>query len=117
MISLETFNALKNQPVGEFAPKPTSLTGQTEAATDLWISEDGATEIGVWECTEGRFTADRSAGAEYCHILSGRARVTNADGSGSREIGPGDLLILPKGWKGEWEIIEHVRKLFVINTQ
>jgi uncharacterized cupin superfamily protein len=32
-----------------------------------------------------------------------------------REIKAGDLLILPQGWKGEWIIHEHMRKLFVID--
>jgi uncharacterized cupin superfamily protein len=26
----------------------------------------------------------------------------------------GDLLVLPKGWKGEWTIHEKVKKLFII---
>ncbi|KNX42359.1 hypothetical protein ROTO_10570 [Roseovarius tolerans] len=117
MIDLQTFADLASVPLGAFADKPTSLTqGQTEASAVLWTSEEGRTKIGVWECTPGRFTADRSAAGEYCYILSGRATVTNADGSGSRDIGPGDLLVLPQGWTGEWVIHEHMRKLFVLSA-
>ncbi len=117
MIDLKTFENLAGVDVGEFALKPTSLTeGQKEASVDLWTSADGYTHIGVWECTPGRFTADRSAGGEYCHIISGRASLSNADGSGTREVGPGDLLVLPRGWTGEWVILEHIRKLYVIDT-
>lgn len=117
MIDLLTFADLAAQPLGDFADKPTTLTdGQKEASSLLWTSADGHTKIGVWECTPGRFTADRTAAGEYCHILSGRASVSNADGSGSRDIGPGDLLVLPQGWTGEWVIHEHMRKLFVIDA-
>ena len=117
MIDLQTFADLASVPLGYFAPKPTSLTeGQTEASDLLWASVDGSTRIGVWECTPGHFTADRTAAGEYCHILSGRATVSNADGSGSRDIGPGDLLVLPQGWTGEWVIHEHMRKLFVLDA-
>ena len=117
MIPLEVFNDLSTTSVGEFNPKPTTLTdGQTEAINILWKSPDGNTSIGIWECTSGRFTADRSVAGEYCHIISGKASVTNADGSGTREIGPGDLLVLPQGWVGEWVIHEHMRKLFVISA-
>ena len=117
MIDLETFGDLASVDVGAFAPKPTTLTdGQQEAATELWASPDRATMIGVWACTPGRFTADRSAGGEYCHIISGRATVSNTDGTRSRDIGPGDLLILPKGWTGEWMIHDHIRKLYVISA-
>lgn len=117
MIDLKVFAALSTTPVGDFSPKPTSLTdGQVEASTCLWTSADGKTMIGVWECTPGRFTADRSKSAEYCHIISGSASVTNQDGSGTRDIGPGDLLVLPLGWKGEWTIHTHIRKLYVISA-
>ncbi|MEP0234827.1 cupin domain-containing protein [Roseibium sp.] len=117
MIDLKAFASLASTELGVFADKPTTLTkGQQEASSILWASDDGATKIGVWECTPGRFTADRTAAGEYCHIISGRASVSNADGSGSRDIGPGDLLVLPQGWTGEWVIHEHMRKLFVISA-
>ena len=117
MIELQTFANLATTPLGPFAAKPTTLTeGQQEASSLLWSSPDGRTKIGVWECTPGRFTADRTAAGEYCHIIAGRASVTNADGGGTREIGPGDLLVLPQGWTGEWVIHEHMRKLFIISA-
>ena len=117
MISLDAFPALASVELNPFKPKPTALTeGQEEAAQNLFSSADGLTNIGVWECTPGRFTGDRRGGAEYCHIIAGRATVTNADGSNSRDIGPGDLLVLPLGWTGEWTIHEHMRKLYVITA-
>lgn len=117
MIDLQAFASLESVELDEFADKPTTLTpGQQEALSMLWTSADDLTKIGVWECTPGHFTADRTAGGEYCHIISGRATVSNSDGSASREIGPGDLLVLPQGWTGEWVIHEHMRKLFVISA-
>jgi len=116
VIDLKSFGDLSMVDVGKFNPKPTTLTqGQTEAAANLWTSDDGSTKIGVWECTPGQFTADRTAAGEYCHVIAGKATVTNQDGSNPREIGPGDLLILPKGWKGEWNVHAHMRKLYVIS--
>ena len=117
MIGLETFADLAGIDLGELKDKPTTLTpGQKEASTTLWTSADGRTRIGVWECNTGNFTGDRTAAAEYCHIIKGRAKLSNEDGSGTREVGPGDLLILPQGWKGSWEILEDMRKLFIIAT-
>nr|WP_272209773.1 cupin domain-containing protein [Marinicella sp. W31]MDC2875600.1 cupin domain-containing protein [Marinicella sp. W31] len=118
MTSLEAFAALGDVTLGPFKPKPTTLSdGQEEASAMLWSSPDGSTKIGVWECTPGRFTADRTNAGEYCHIIWGRASVKNADGSGERTVSAGDLLVLPQGWTGEWEIHEHVRKLFVIEAR
>lgn len=115
MIDFKAFHALASIGVGDFADKPTTLSpGQQEAATELWSSADGLTEIGVWECTPGTFTADRSKSAEFCHILSGSATLVNADGSAPKTVAAGDLLVLPLGWKGIWEIHEHLRKTYVI---
>lgn len=117
MISLETFGDLSATPVGPFKSKPTTVTeGQTEALNVLWSSGDESTSIGVWECTPGRFTANRTAASEYCHVISGRATVSNSDGTASRDICAGDLLVLPQGWTGEWTIHEHMRKLFIISA-
>ena len=105
MISLESFGDLSQIPAGKFEPKPTTLTdGQTEALVPLWESLDGLTKIGIWDCTIGHFTADRTKSAEICHVLSGSASVVNADGGGKRDIAAGDMLILPIGWTGEWTI-------------
>lgn len=114
MIDLSAFPGLAAMDVGAFAAKPTTIEGdQREAAVTLWASPDGRVEIGVWECTPGRFSADRSKSAEFCHFIAGQVEMTHADGSKLR-LGPGDAINLPLGWKGEWRVIEQVRKLYVI---
>ena len=115
MISLESFGDLSEIPAGKFEPKPTTLTdGQTEALVPLWESLDGLTKIGIWDCTIGHFTADRTKSAEICHVLSCSASVVNADGGGKLDIAAGDMLILPIGWTGEWTIHEPMRKTYIL---
>ena len=117
MINLEAFSNLETLPTQSFADKPTTLTpGQKEASTPLWESADGRSKVGILECTPGQFTADRTAAGEYCHIISGRATVSNTDNTNSRTIEPGDILVLPKGWVGKWIIHEHMRKFYVIDS-
>ncbi|WP_081709773.1 cupin domain-containing protein [Mesorhizobium erdmanii] len=116
LIDLSTFHDLAETDIGAFSPKPTSIEGnQVEAARSLFQSPDGTVDIGIWECTPGRFTADRSGSSEIRHIISGRVEVSRADGE-VRELGPGDLLVLPQGWKGEWRIRETTRKLYMIQS-
>ena len=91
-------------------PKPTSLSSQLESAVNLW--DGGPTAAGVWECGPGEFTADRSDTTEVCHIISGCGTVTGEDGT-SAEIGPGSLLVLPRGWRGTWVVRETIRKSYV----
>ena len=91
--------------------KPTSVTNQFESTLNVWSG--GTTHAGVWECGPGEFTADRSADTEVCHILTGSGTVVGEDGT-SADIGPGSLLVLPRGWRGTWRITETVRKTYVI---
>ena len=117
MIDFSVFGDLTKIPLTVFTKKPTSVTeGQLEASKELWISADGRIKLGVWECTAGQFTADRSTTAEYCHVISGSALVENEVEQNIREIKGGDLLVLPKGWKGKWTITEHMRKLYILSV-
>jgi hypothetical protein len=36
------------------------------------------------------------------------------DGGEPTEVGPGDTMVFPKGWAGNWQIHENVRKLYVL---
>lgn len=114
MIDLSAFHALADAALGPFAAKPTSIEGdQQEASRVLWASPDGRVSIGIWECSPGRFTADRSKASEFCHLISGRVEMTHADGR-KVLLGPGDAINLPLGWIGEWRVLAQVRKLYVI---
>lgn len=114
MISLNAFGRLDDLDIGAFAPKPTTIEGdQKEAALTLFTSADGRTETGIWECTPGRFTADRTRSAEICYILSGRVTLHDEDGT-SRDIGPGEMFALPLGWRGEWTLHEQTRKIYTL---
>ena len=116
MIDFNVFGDLKAIRLNNFSKKPTSITdGQLEASKELWVSTDGRIKLGIWECTPGQFTADRTAIAEYCHIISGSALVENEVEQTVREIKGGDLLVLPKGWKGKWSITKHMRKLYILS--
>ncbi|WP_235624128.1 cupin domain-containing protein [Mycolicibacterium goodii] len=92
-------------------PKPTSKSNQMESSVDLWA--DGETAVGIWECGPGEFTADRTNATEVCHIVSGHGTVTGEDGA-SADIGPGSLLVLPRGWRGTWVIHDTIRKSYVL---
>jgi uncharacterized cupin superfamily protein len=30
------------------------------------------------------------------------------------ELGPGESVVLPRGWSGRWDILETVRKVYVL---
>ncbi|MDF2809860.1 MAG: cupin [Microvirga sp.] len=114
MINLLGYGDLHHRELGPYSAKKTTLTpGQVEAASTLWHSDDGNVSVGVWECTPGTFSAVRDTSSEICHLIFGRASLTSVDGFTST-YGPGDMIILPRGWRGEWTIIERARKLYFI---
>jgi uncharacterized cupin superfamily protein len=76
------------------------------------LYEGNGIQVGIWECTPGGWAIKDRPDHETVQILAGRARLTNADGTSS-ELTAGDVLTLPKGWSGRWDVLETVRKLFV----
>ena len=95
--------------------KPTSTTGQRETTRTLWQSPDRLVEVGVWECDPGHFTATRDGYDEVCQVLTGAATV-RTDGGEAVELRPGSTLTMPAGWRGNWQIHETLRKVYVVRT-
>jgi hypothetical protein len=78
----------------------------------LYKAEGGAPEAGIWECTPGVWKC-RVERDEFCHFLSGRCVYT--DESGRRTaIEGGDIAMFPAGWNGVCEVIDTVRKVYMI---
>ncbi|KAI9007852.1 hypothetical protein DFJ74DRAFT_689289 [Hyaloraphidium curvatum] len=94
---------------------PAAPDGPGVNATCTEAFNDGKFESGVWESDP--YHADFLDGGfpvtESMHVLSGEIEVTPAGGKPVK-IGPGGLLVLPKGWKGRFAVTEKVRKVYSI---
>jgi hypothetical protein len=75
--------------------------------------EGHGVSVGVWECTPGGWTIVDRPNTETMMLLGGVARITPADGE-PVELEEGDVFVLPKGWSGRWDVLETVRKFYVI---
>jgi uncharacterized protein len=106
---------------GKGAPKVE--TGEPDAAkllkgqyrTKTWnhfTGEDGRLYCGIWESTPGKVTVGYEEW-EFCHIIAGKARLTNDKGK-RWTVKAGDAFIIPAGFKGTWETIDKIRKHYVI---
>lgn len=78
------------------------------------LAPEARGSTGIWECTPGGWPVVNRPDTEFTYIISGRATLTDAATGTVTEIGPGDLIILPPGWTGRWDVIETVRKVFAI---
>ena len=96
----------------DWGPRLGADSGDPRTAGRIFHEADGF-QVGVWECTPGGWPIENRPDSETVRILSGRARLTDAGGS-SVELSAGDVLVLPKGWSGRWDILETVRKYYAV---
>ncbi len=69
-------------------------------------------DCGVWESSPGKWRRAVTS-AEFCHFVSGRCRF-HADTGEVLEIEAGDAVLFPPNTKGTWEVIETLRKNYVL---
>ncbi|MGO4325566.1 cupin domain-containing protein [Cupriavidus sp. 2TAF22] len=97
-------------------PRPDRLvSGNPERTTWTHYSAGrGDFDCGVWACEPGAWRIAFPAGKEeFFQIISGRIRISD-DAGNAREFGPGDACVIPAGFTGLFEVIEAVRKHFVV---
>ena len=92
-------------------PRSDAIHGSPQTAGQQ-LYNVGPTQAGIWTCTPGSFPVTNRQTTECFHVLEGVFFLTNADGS-ARRCGPGDTVILPKGWSGYWDVVETVKKIWV----
>jgi uncharacterized protein len=103
--------AARDAVLEDWGPLPEATGGPMQASgVTLWT--DGDQEAGVWECTPGP-SHWKLESNEFVYVLSGRMTVT-PDGGDPTEIGPGDTAVFPRGWTGDWQIHETIRKVYVL---
>lgn len=97
-------------------PRPDRLVqGNPDRTTwTHYSATQGDFDCGVWACQPGAWRIAFPAGKEefFC-VISGRLRITSHTGN-AREFGPGDACVIPAGFEGVFEVIEPVRKHFVV---
>ena len=74
-------------------------------------NEDGS-QAGIWECTPGKFIREVKQ-AEMTTFLSGHC-FFHPDNGDPIEIKGGDVLFFPENSTGTWEILETVRKAYLV---
>ena len=79
--------------------------------SETWRSPDQAVGTGIWECDAGTFTADFADGGEFIQVINGTMTCTADDGTVT-ELGPGDAMTFPQGWRGTWNVHTPLRKLY-----
>ena len=79
---------------------------------DVFSTAGGALTTGFWEREPDTWSFERPYD-EVALILEGDADIVTDDGR-TLTIGPGDVLVTPKGSAGTWVIRERIVKFWVI---
>ena len=111
VVELEN-SKLAGEGLGEFVPY--SKHGDFDArGHTFYESSDGNLSIGVWEATPGVLNVpDPYAVDEMMYVLEGSIVLTDTDGNISTH-GPGDGVVLPRGWTGTFAVPDGARKIYV----
>ena len=110
---LSVFKLAQPQPEYDH-PRPERLVKGNPLRTTYTHFERAGFSAGEWVCEPGAwriaFPEDED---EFFHIISGRVRITHSDGT-AHEFGPGEACVIPAGFTGTFEVLETVRKHFVV---
>jgi len=90
--------------------------GEPRDSSRPLVAVGGGVSVGAWQCGEGGWAspAPRTS-TETFYVLSGAGSVDDADGTRHR-FGAGDVVVLPRGWSGRWDVTEDIHKIWVVHA-
>jgi uncharacterized cupin superfamily protein len=113
--AIVSFSDLPAAPEIDY-PRPERLVrGNPRRQTwNVFTDAGGQMRCGLWSCEPGAwriaFAADKD---EFFHVIQGRVRLHDEHGR-IVEIGPGEAAVIPAGFTGVFEVVEAVRKHYVV---
>ena len=98
-------------PTEVLLAKPGTYIGEKFTFEDKH-SGDVLVRVGVWEAGMRKTVIENFPFTEYVLMISGSVIVTDRDGT-SRKFSAGDTFVIPKGWSGDWDVQERMKKQIV----
>lgn len=106
---LEPKGPRANADVG--TPHDSSRSLRRNVATSSKGSTTNSMAAGSWWCAQGGWPSKKlRTTTEIFFVLQGFGCLTDLDGR-RNFFGPGDTVILPKGWSGRWDVAEPIHKV------
>ncbi|HQT65380.1 MAG: hypothetical protein B7Z75_01490 [Acidocella sp. 20-57-95] len=107
-------------PLPDIAAEPIAADKLISGAprTRTWVQYEepgGKLAAGQWEASIGKWRIAYSEW-EYVVMIAGRCVVSGDDGS-VINAGPGDSFVIEPGFTGTWEVLEAMRKHWVIEDR
>ncbi|KAJ8599619.1 hypothetical protein CTAYLR_004693 [Chrysophaeum taylorii] len=95
-------------------PRKNADVGQPHDATRP-LATVGPTSAGSWWCASGGWPSPSPrATTEVFFVFEGHGCLTDLDGT-PHYFGPGDTVVLPKGWSGRWDVARPIHKVWFVH--
>ena len=112
-MELEHVIRFRPEPPGEQAEPKDVIAGAPELTIrNLYTDPSGAFSAGIWESTPGKWPVDYTED-EFCLLLAGTVELIDARGRSAR-FKAGDAFVIASGFKGTWETVDPVKKLYAV---
>lgn len=115
MPKLTIFSGRTSEPTYDH-PRPDRLVSGNPRRTtwEHFLSANGDLSAGIWACEPGAWNIAFAPGKdEFFCVIEGRLRISDKEGNAA-EFGPGDACVIPSGFTGTFEVLESVRKHYVL---
>ena len=111
---VEVLRSVDSLSFPALALKSTAINGtEPKDATDNALTVKASrVDLGFWECSPGTFKTARDGVNEVILVLEGRATLVSDTGE-RVDHKAGDMVLIPNGWSGAWEIHEHFKKHYI----
>jgi uncharacterized cupin superfamily protein len=89
---------------GPIFDSPAAIKNDRQGPTtnvELGKSSDRKFTAGLFKAGPSDWPIDAYPEDEFCYFLTGRVKLTSADGT-VLELAAGEAVLIPKGWKGRW---------------
>lgn len=115
MVKLIPFAKVTTSPVFDHPRRDRLVAGDPARTTwEHYANASGEVSCGVWACEIGAWRIEfADSSDEFFHVLEGRIRITDENGQAC-EFGIGEACVIPAGFKGVFEVLEPVRKHYVV---
>lgn len=115
MHKLTVFASATTEPSYDH-PRPERLVRGNPLRTtyEHFLAANGQLSAGLWQCEPGAWNIAFAPGKdEFFCVIEGRLRITDQAGL-ANEFSAGQACVIPGGFTGVFEVLETVRKYYVL---
>jgi uncharacterized cupin superfamily protein len=111
---VQLFREVSPEPEFDFPRAERLLAGNPQRITwSHFVNDSGEVYMGVWASEVGSWHIEMGATEdEYFYVLEGRGRIVGEQAT--KEFSAGDAVVIPAGFTGIFEVIEPLKKHYVI---